>query len=175
MIYIEKDDFLEVPPNKFFRLSPGKEVRLRSGYFIKCIDFTKDPATGEITELRCTYDPETRGGSTPPDGRKVKGTLHWVSETHSLPAEIRLYDRLFNVEFPGQGDSDYLKQMNPHSLVTLTKCRVEPGLAQAGPETRYQFERQGYFCVDRHDSKPGHLVFNRTVTLKDSWLKEQSK
>ncbi len=175
VIYIEKDDFMENPPNKFFRLGPGKEVRLRSAYFIKCVSFTKDPKTGEVTELRCTYDPQTRGGSNPPDGRKVKGTLHWVSESHSAVAEVRLYDRLFAVEFPGAGGSDYLTQINPNSLVVLKDSRIEPSLLSAESESRFQFERQGYFCVDRADSKPGKPVFNRTVTLKDSWVKEQGK
>ena len=173
-IYIEQDDFMEEPPAKFFRLGPGREVRLRSAYFIKCVGYTKDPKTGQITELRCTYDPETRG-KNPPDGRKVKGTIHWVSAQHSVEAEVRLYDRLFSVPFPGTGDSDFLKQIHPESLVTLTQSRVEPALAQAQPESRFQFERLGYFCVDRFDSKPGKPVFNRTVTLKDSWAKEQSK
>jgi glutaminyl-tRNA synthetase len=174
VIYIEQDDFMENPPNKFFRLCPGREVRLRAAFFIKCVDFKKDPATGQVTELRCTYDPATRGGSAP-DGRKVKGTIHWVSEAHSIQAEVRLYDRLFNVEFPGSGDSDYLKQINPDSLVVLKDARLEPSLANAEPEARYQFERQGYFCADRLDTKPGKPVFNRTVTLKDSWAKEQGK
>ena len=174
VIYIEQDDFMEEPPAKFFRLGPGREVRLRSAYFIKCLGFTKDPQTGEVTELRCTYDPETRG-KNPPDGRKVKGTIHWVSAQHSVEAEVRLYDRLFSVPFPGTGDSDFLKQIHPESLVTLTKSRVEPALSHAQPESRYQFERLGYFCADRVDSKPGKPVFNRTVTLKDSWAKEIAK
>ena len=174
VIYIEQDDFMEEPPTKFFRLGPGREVRLRAAYFIKCVGFTKDPKTGEVTELRCTYDPETRG-KNPPDGRKVKGTIHWVSAEHSVEAEVRLYDRLFSVPFPGTGDSDFLKQIHPESLVTLTKSRVEPGLSAVQPESRYQFERLGYFCSDRVDSKPGKPVFNRTVTLKDSWAKELAK
>jgi glutaminyl-tRNA synthetase len=172
VIYVEQEDFMENPPNKFFRLGPGREVRLRSAYFIKCESFVKDPATGQVTELHCTYDPATRGGNAP-DGRKVKGTLHWVSEDHSLRAEVRLYDRLFNVPNPGAGDTDYLQQMNPKSLETLTDCRVEPALASAQAEARFQFERTGYFCVDRHDSRPGKLVFNRTCTLRDSWAKEK--
>ncbi len=172
VIYIEQEDFMEVPAKKFFRLAPGAEVRLRSAYFIKCTDFVKDPATGKIQELRCTYDPASRGGNSP-DGRKVKGTLHWVSEKHSLPAEIRLYDRLFNVAFPGEGGTDPLTQLNPNSLEVLPSARVEPSLASASPEARYQFERQGYFCIDRIDSKPGKLVVNRTVTLRDSWTKEK--
>jgi glutaminyl-tRNA synthetase len=171
VIYIEQDDFMENPPNKFFRLGPGKEVRLRSAYYIKCVDFVKDPKTGQVIELKCTYDPETRGGSSP-DGRKVKGTLHWVSEKHSVEAEIRLYDRLFSVPFPGEQGADYMTQINPKSLEILKNTRVEASLLKAAPESRFQFERQGYFCVDRKDSKPGHLVMNRTVTLKDSWAKE---
>lgn len=172
-IYIEQDDFMEEPPNKFFRLGPGREVRLRSAYFIKCTSVVKD-SSGRIIELRCTYDPETRGGSNPPDGRKVKGTLHWVSVQHSLAAEVRLYDRLFNTQFPGAGESDFLKQMNPKSLEILPGARVESSVGTASAESRYQFERQGYFVADRVDCKPGHLVFNRTVTLKDSWAKEQN-
>ena len=174
VIYVEQDDFMENPPNKFFRLGPGREVRLRSAYFIKCESFVKDPTSGQITELRCTYDPATRGGNAP-DGRKVKGTLHWVSEKHSLAAEIRLYDRLLSVPFPGSGDTDFLKQMNPESLVVLPNARVEPSLAQAQPESRFQFERQGYFCADRRECKSGKPVFNRTVTLKDSWAKENAR
>jgi glutaminyl-tRNA synthetase len=135
----------------------------------------KKDASGRVIELRCTYDPETRGGNNPPDGRKVKGTIHWVSEAHSVVAEVRLYDRLFMAQFPGSGDSDFLKQINPNSLEVLKEVRVEPALAQAQPESRWQFERTGYFVADRHDSKPGKPVFNRTVTLKDSWAKEQSQ
>jgi glutaminyl-tRNA synthetase len=171
VIYVEQEDFMENPPNKFFRLGPGKEVRLRGAYFVKCTDFKKD-AQGNVTELRCTYDPETRG-KNPPDGRKVKGTIHWVSEAHSLQTEIRLYDRLFNVPMPGAGDSDYMTQMNPTSLEVLKNARVEASLAQAAPESRFQFERTGYFTADRFDSKPGKPVFNRTVTLRDSWAKEK--
>jgi glutaminyl-tRNA synthetase len=172
VIYIEQEDFMENPPNKFFRLGPGREVRLRSAYFLKCVDMKKD-ASGRVVELRCTYDPQTRGGNNPPDGRKVKGTIHWVSEAHSVTAEVRMYDRLFNVPFPGSGDSDFLKQINPNSLEVIRDARVEPALAQAQPESRWQFERTGYFVADRHDSKPGKPVFNRTVTLKDSWAKEK--
>jgi glutaminyl-tRNA synthetase len=171
VIYVEQDDFMENPPNKFFRLGPGKEVRLRGAYFIKCVDFKKD-AQGKVTELRCTYDPET-GGKNPPDGRKVKGTIHWVSEEHSLQAEVRLYDRLFSVPSPGSGDSDYMTQMNPTSLEVLKDARLEASLAQAAPESRFQFERTGYFTADRFDSRPGKPVFNRTVTLRDSWAKEK--
>jgi len=170
-IFIEKDDFREDPPKKFFRLSPGREVRLRYGYFITCLEAVKDPGTGEVTELRCTYDPKTRGGYSP-DGRTVKGTIHWVSAAHAVPAEVRLYDKLFTVpdlnDVPEGGDfKDFL---NPASLEVLSGCRVEPGLAGAKAGDRYQFERQGYFCVDP-DSTPGKPVFNRAVTLRDTWAK----
>ncbi len=168
VIYIERDDFREDPPKKFFRLSPGREVRLRGAYFITCTGVTKDPATGEITELRCSYDPATRGGDAS-DGRKVKATLHWVSEAHALTATVRLYDRLFNSENPGAAE-DYRADLNPQSLEVLERCLIEPTVAEALPGARYQFERLGYFCVDP-DSQPGRLVFNRTVTLKDSWAK----
>ena len=166
-IYIEQDDFLEKPPKKFFRLAPGREVRLRYAYFIKCVDVVKNPQTGEITELHCTYDPDTRGGSAP-DGRKVKATMHWVSVKHSLNAEIRLYDNLFSIPDPGH---DFLTNLNHKSLVTKKTCCVEPSLKNALPGTRYQFERQGYFCVDSVDSSDTNLVFNRTVTLRDTWAK----
>jgi glutaminyl-tRNA synthetase len=170
-LYIERDDFREDPPKKFFRLAPGQEVRLRYAYFIKCVDVIKDEQTGEVIELRCTYDPETRGGSAP-DGRKVRGTLHWVSAAHALEAEVRLYDRLFVKANPldleeGQDFKDYL---NPNSLEVLTRCMIEPSLAGAPPGRRYQFERLGYFCVDP-DSTADKLVFNRTVALRDSWAK----
>jgi glutaminyl-tRNA synthetase len=167
-LYIERDDFMEDPPKKFFRLAPGREVRLRYAYFIKCVEVVKD-ARGEIVELHCTYDPETKGGYAP-DGRKVKATLHWVSAPHSLPAEVRLYDRLFTTPEPGADTGNFLDDLNPDSLTTLTACRVEPSLAGAQPGERFQFERLGYFCVDP-DSRPGALVFNRTVTLKDAWAK----
>jgi glutaminyl-tRNA synthetase len=172
ILYIERDDFLEDPPRKFFRLAPGREVRLRYAYYIRCVDVRKDEQTGEVTELRCTYDPETRGGSAP-DGRKVRGTIHWVSAAHAIPAEVRLYDHLFRVPSPGGEESggDFLADLNPDSLVKLTSCRVEPSLASAAPEERFQFERLGYFCVDSRDSAPGKLVFNRTVTLRDTWAK----
>ena len=178
-LYIERDDFMEDPPKKFFRLAPGREVRLRYAYFITCVDVVKDSASGEITELRCTYDPETRGGDAP-DGRKVKGTLHWVSAKHAVTAEVRLYNHLFSKENPnaveeGKEFSDYL---NPESLEVLTNCKLEPGLKNAAPGTRVQFERLGYFCVDSADSKDGSPVFNRTVTLRDTWakiLKSQQK
>ncbi len=167
ILYIEQDDFRENPPKKYFRLSPGSEVRLRYAYIIKCVGVTKDPKTGEITELRCTYDPETKSGS-PQSARKVKGTIHWVSAAHAVDVEVRLYDRLFAVENPG-GD-DWIKHMNPDSLEILRNCKVEPTLADAKQQDRFQFERLGYFCVD-NDSSPGHTVFNRTVTLRDTWAK----
>lgn len=170
VIYIEQEDFMENPPSKFFRLGVGREVRLRSAYFIRCHEVVKNPLTGQVQELRCTYDAATRGGSAP-DGRKVKGTLHWVSEAHSIPVEVRLYDRLANVQLPGTGGHDFLTQMNPKSLEVLTECRAESSLGRALPEMKFQFERQGYFCVDRRDSLPGKPIFNRTVTLRDSWAK----
>jgi glutaminyl-tRNA synthetase len=169
-VYIERDDFMEDPPKKFFRLAPGREVRLRNAYLVTCTSVVKN-AAGEITELRCTYDAATRGGDAP-DGRKVKATLHWVSAAHAVDAEVRLYDRLFSVENPGAGDADFLKQMNPNSLVRLTGCKLEPSLADRPAGTRVQFERLGYFCVDT-DSRPGSPVYNRTVTLKDTWARIQ--
>lgn len=170
VLYIERGDFREDPPKKFFRLAPGREVRLRYAYYITCESVVKDEKSGEILELRCTYDPETKGGWSP-DGRKVKGTLHWVSAAHALEAEVRLYDRLFTKADPG-GDKevDFKAHLNPKSLETLTSCRVEPGLADAKPGDSYQFERQGYFCVDLDSSEKG-LVFNRTVPLRDTWAK----
>lgn len=174
-LYIERDDFMEVPVKKFYRLSPGREVRLRYGYFITCTDVIKDE-NGEIKELHCTYDPETRGGDSP-DGRKVKATLHWVSAKHALNAEVRLYDRLFTVPDPGaeaEGGS-YTDYLNPDSLVVLKDCMLEPGLAEAKPGVNYQFERIGYFVADPVDSKEGQPVFNRTVTLRDTWAKQKSK
>ena len=174
VLFIEQEDFLEHPPKKFYRLSPGKEVRFRYGYFIKCVSVVKDPNTGEVVEVHCTYDPETRSGFAP-DGRKVDATIHWVSADHSMPAEVRLYDRLFQVADPmGKGD-DFTKYLNPLSLETLTSCRVEPSLASAAPGSRFQFERLGYFCVDPVDSSDKALVFNRTVTLRDSWTKISSQ
>jgi len=170
VLYIEQEDFLEDPPKKFYRLAPGREVRLRYAYFVKCVDVVKDEKTGEVVELRCTYDPATKGGSSP-DGRKVKATIHWVSAAHSLQVEVRLYDRLFVKENPEEGGADFREALNPDSLVTLTSCRVEPSLKGAEPGSRYQFERQGYFCVDSVDSTPEALVFNRTVTLRDSWAR----
>jgi len=170
VLYIEQEDFREDPPKKFYRLAPGREVRLRYAYFLKCVDVVKDQKTGEVVELRCTYDPATKGGSSP-DGRKVKATIHWVSASHSLQVEVRLYDRLFVKENPEEGGADFRDSLNPDSLVTLTSCRVEPSLKGARPGSRYQFERQGYFCVDSVDSTPQAPVFNRTVTLRDSWAK----
>jgi glutaminyl-tRNA synthetase len=170
-LYIERDDFMEVPAKKYYRLSPGVEVRLRYAYLITCSEVVKDPVTGEVIEVRCTYDPATRGGDAP-DGRKVRGTLHWVSVAHALTAEARLYDRLFAVEDPYQGD-DYIDNLNPNSL-EVRPCYIEPSLAGAAPGYRCQFERLGYFCVDR-DSTPERLVFNRTITLRDSWAKIASQ
>ncbi len=172
MLYIEQDDFLEDPPKKFFRLAPGREVRLRNAYLITCQRAIKDES-GRIAELRCTYDPSTRGGDAP-DGRKVKSTLHWVSARHALDAEVRLYDRLFRVEMPGSGDDDFLTQLNPASLEVLRSCKVEPSLAAARAGAGFQFERLGYFCVDP-DTSAGHPVFNRTVTLKDSWARVKDR
>jgi glutaminyl-tRNA synthetase len=171
VIYIEQDDFREVPPKKFFRLAPGQEVRLRYAYIIKCVGVQKDEGTGEVTEVRCTYDPATRSGG-PEAGRKVKGTLHWVSAAHALDAEVRVYDHLFAKADPGDvpEGQDYAVNLNLHSLEKLTGCKVEPSLAGALPLSRYQFERQGYFCVDP-DSSPSKLIFNRTVALRDSWAK----
>jgi glutaminyl-tRNA synthetase len=173
-LYIEHDDFRENPPKKFFRLSPGREVRLRRAYLITCTEVVKD-AAGEIIELRCTYDPATRGG-TAPDGRRVKATLHWVSAAHAIGGHIRLYDRLFLSEDPERAPEGktFLDNLNPHSLEVVTGGRLEPSLASAQPGDRVQFERLGYFCVDP-DSRPGALVFNRTVSLRDSWAKIEQK
>ena len=170
-LYIERDDFLEEPPKKFFRLAPGREVRLRYGYFITCVDVIKDPATGEVVELRCTYDPVTRGGQAP-DGRKVRGTIHWVSAQHALEAEVRLYDRLFTTS---KADVSPEMELSPSSIEVLTSCKVEPSLATAELGARVQFERVGYFCVDSADSRPDALVFNRAVSLRDSWAKGRNK
>jgi glutaminyl-tRNA synthetase len=170
VLYIEQDDFREVAPKKFFRLAPGREVRLRYGYFITCQNVVKDE-NGDIVELHCTYDPETRGGSTPPDGRKVKGTLHWVSADHAITAQVRLYDRLFNQAEPGADGSDFKTALNPNSIETISEAKLEPSLAQASVGERYQFERLGYFCLDNVDSSAEALVFNRIVTLRDSWAK----
>jgi len=170
-IYIEREDFMEDPPKKFFRLGPGREVRLRYGYFIRCVAVIKDAATGEITEIHCTYDPETRGGSAP-DGRKVKGTIHWVSAAHAISCPVRLYDRLFLTENPDADKNvDFKEHLNPNSLTILDSCMFEPSLGQAQAGEQFQFERNGYFCTDLIDSQPGAPVFNRTVTLKDSWTK----
>jgi glutaminyl-tRNA synthetase len=172
VLYIERDDFMEDPPKKFFRLAPGREVRLRNAYLITCQRVVKD-ASGQIAELRCTYDPATRGGDAP-DGRKVKATLHWVSAAHATLAEVRLYDRLFTAENPGAGDTDFRTQINPASLEVIRDARIEPSLATAPVGARYQFERLGYFAVDP-DSAPDAPVFNRTVTLKDTWAKIAEK
>jgi glutaminyl-tRNA synthetase len=173
-IYIERNDFMEDPPRKFFRLAPGREVRLRYGYYITCTDVIKNDQ-GRVVELRCTYDPESHGGSTP-DGRKVRGTIHWVSAAHALDAEVRLYDRLFNDPEPDTSEDTTLENLlNPHSLQRLTGCKLEPGLVDAEPGHIFQFERLGYFCVDTVDSKPGAPMFNRTITLRDTWAKKQKK
>jgi glutaminyl-tRNA synthetase len=168
VIYIEQEDFMENPPKKFFRLAPGREVRLRYAYFITCKEVIKDEK-GNIIELKCVYDPATKGGDSP-DGRKVKATLHWVSAAHAIDAEVRLYDHLFQSENPSEADS-FKELLNPDSLNVLEHCKLEPGLADSTPEFRCQFERLGYFCVDSKDSRPGRLVFNRIVTLKDTWEK----
>ena len=167
-LFIEQNDFMEDPPRKFFRLAPGREIRLRYAYFITCTQVIKDE-NGHVIEIRCTYDPETKGGSAP-DGRKVKGTIHWVSAKHCLDAEVRLYDRLFSVPNPGR-DGDFKKDINTDSLQVLTHCKVEPSLKNTDPSVTVQFERKGYFCVDFVDSSPEHLIFNRTVPLRDSWKK----
>jgi glutaminyl-tRNA synthetase len=175
VIYIEQDDFREDPPGKYFRLAPGREVRLKHAYYITCREVVKDEKTGEVVELRCTYDPESRGGGTP-DGRRVKGTLHWVSAAHAVKAEVRFYDHLFTKEDPNDVEEGktFLDYLNPHSLEVSTDALVEPGLANAEPGTRYQFMRQGYFCVDP-DSGVGKPVFNRTVSLRDTWAKIEKK
>jgi glutaminyl-tRNA synthetase len=170
-LWIEQDDFMEDPPSKFFRLAPGREVRLRYAYFVTCTDVVKD-ASGTIVELRCTYDPETRGGDAP-DGRRPKATLHWVSARHALPAEVRLYDRLFTRADPG-ADGDLFADLNPDSETVLEGCRVEPALAELPFGETVQFERLGYFCTDP-DSTRDHLVFNRTLGLRDTWAKVQAK
>ncbi len=174
-LWIERDDFMEAPPKKFFRLAPGREVRLRYGYFITCEEVIKD-AAGEIVELRCTYDPATRGGDSP-DGRKVQGTIHWVSAARGLDCELRMYDRLFAVPDPEAGgdDVDFTKALNPTSLITVSGAKIEPGVVTDAAGTRYQFERTGYFMSDPVDSRPDRLVFNRTVTLRDSWVKVIAK
>lgn len=171
-IYIEREDFMEEPPKKFFRLAPGREVRLRSAYYITCNQVVKDPATGEVQELHCTYDPLTKGGGSP-DGRKVKSTLHWVSAPHAIDVTVRLYDRLFTVPNPSgeKEEKDFKAFINPSSLVTLTSCKIEQGVKGIGPGSSLQFERQGYFCLDEKASAEGEMVFNRTVTLKETWSK----
>jgi glutaminyl-tRNA synthetase len=175
VLYIEQDDFREIPPPKYFRLSPGREVRLRYGYFVTCTGVVKNDK-GEVIEVHCTYDPSTRGGNNPPDGRKVKSTIHWVSAAHAVDAEVRLYENLFTKEDPNQTEEgqDFTVNLNPNSLEVLTCCKVELSLASPAPGTRYQFERLGYFCVD-HDSAPGKPVFNRTVALKDTWARVEKK
>ena len=174
-LYIERADFREDPPKKYFRLGPGREVRLRYAYFIRCTDVVKDPVTGEVTEIRCTYDPETKGGYAP-DGRKVRGTIHWVSAAHALPAQVRLYGHLFDRERPDDtaDGTTFTDTLDPASLEVRTGCRVEPSLATSEPGARYQFERQGYFCLDA-DSSPDGLVFNRTVSLRDTWSKIEKR
>jgi glutaminyl-tRNA synthetase len=173
-LYIERDDFAEVPPKGFHRLSPGREVRLRYGYFVRCESVVKDPATGEITEVRCAYDPATRGGAAP-DGRKVPGTIHWVSAAHAVPVEVRLYDRLFKVERPDLEEGGFESVLNPQSLEVLTGSRIEPAAVDPALGERLQLERQGYFFRDPVDSRPDHLVLNRIVQLRDSWAAETQK
>ena len=174
VLYIEQEDYQENPQKKYYRLAVGREVRLRYGYFIKCVGFVKDPVTGEVAEVHCTYDPETRTGFAP-DGRKVTATIHWVSAAHALPAEVRLYDRLFRVANPLENGLDLTDQLNAQSLETLKSCRLEASLATAAPGSMFQFERTGYFCVDSVESTPTALVFNRTVTLRDAWAKITGK
>ncbi|MDA1082587.1 MAG: glutamine--tRNA ligase, partial [Gemmatimonadetes bacterium] len=174
-LWVERDDFMEDPPKKFFRLAPGREVRLRYGYFITCQEAVKNDA-GDVVELRCTYDPATRGGDSP-DGRKVQGTIHWVSAAGALDCELRMYDRLFSVPDPEAGgdDADFIGELNPDSLTVMSGAKIEPSVADDAPGSRYQFERTGYFMSDPVDSAPGHLVFNRTVTLRDGWAKVSAK
>jgi glutaminyl-tRNA synthetase len=175
VLYIEQDDFRENPPKQYYRLSPGREVRLRYGYFVTYVSVVKNDK-GEVVEVHCTYDPATRGGNSPPDGRKVKSTIHWVSAAHAVDAEVRLYDNLFTKEDPSQAEEgqDFTANLNPNSLEVLRGCKLEPSLANAAIGSRYQFERLGYFCVDP-DSMPGRPVFNRTVALKDTWAKIEKK
>ena len=175
VLYIEQEDFRENPPKQYFRLSPGREVRLRYGYFVTCTSVVKNER-GEVVEVHCTHDPATRGGNAPPDGRKVKSTIHWVSSAHAIDAEVRLYDNLFSKENPNETaeGQDFTGNLNPNSLETLTACKLEPSLATATPGSRYQFERLGYFCTDL-DSGPGKLVFNRTVALRDAWAKIEKR
>jgi glutaminyl-tRNA synthetase len=174
VLYIEQDDFRENPPKQYYRLAPGREVRLRYGYFITCTDAVKN-AAGDVVELHCTYDPATRGGNAP-DGRKVKSTIHWLSAAHAVDAEVRLYDHLFSRENPADVDEgeDFTAALNPKSLEVLTGCKVEPNLARAAAGTRHQFERLGYFCVDR-DSTPQNPIFNRTLELRDTWAKIEKR
>jgi glutaminyl-tRNA synthetase len=175
-LYIEQDDFRLDPPKQFYRLAPGREVRLRCAYFVTCVSVTKDPQTGEIKEVHCTYDPATRGGDAP-DGRKVKATMHWVSCRHAVETTVRLYDTLFTQRDPSDvpEGADFTVHLNPASCQVLTSCRVEPGLKNAPQASRYQFERLGYFSVDPVDSVPGKPVFNRIVTLRDTWAKIEKK
>jgi glutaminyl-tRNA synthetase len=174
VLYIEQDDFREDPPKQYFRLSPGREVRLRYGFFITCTDVVKDDS-GNVVELHCTYDPATRGGNAP-DGRKVKSTIHWVSAAHAVDAEVRMYETLFSVEDPNEAPEgqDFMANLNPNSLEVLRGCKLEPCLAEAVPGSRFQFERLGYFCMDP-DSAPGAPVYNRTVTLRDAWAKIEQR
>lgn len=174
VLYIEQDDFNENPPKNYFRLTPGREVRLKHAYFVKCESVVKDEATGEILEVHCSYDPETRGGNAP-DGRKVKGTIHWVSAAHAVDAEVRLYESLFSVPNPGEDDRDYKEDLNPNSLEVLAAAKIEPSVKNASPGTRFQFLRMGYFCIDTRDTTRDKLVFNRVVALKDSWAKIVNK
>src|SRR5579862_1650861 len=175
VLHIEQDDFKEVPPKQFYRLSPGREVRLRYGYFVTCTGVVKDES-GQPIELRCTYDPATRGGNAPPDGRKVKSTIHWISAAHAVEGEARLYETLFTQENPNdlEEGQEFTDLLNPNSLEIVQGCKLEPSLAGATPGASFQFERLGYFCVDP-DSTPGHLVFNRTVALRDTWAKIEKK
>jgi glutaminyl-tRNA synthetase len=175
VLFIEQDDFREDPPRQYFRLSPGREVRLRYAYFVTCTGVVKNEK-GEVEEIHCTYDPQTRGGNNPPDGRRVKSTIHWVSAAHAVDAEVRMYDNLFAKEDPNQAEAgqSFTVNLNPHSLEVLPQAKLEPSLATASAGERYQFERLGYFCVDP-DSVPGRPVFNRTVALKDTWARIEKK
>jgi glutaminyl-tRNA synthetase len=175
VLYIEQDDFREDPPKQYYRLSPGREVRLRYGYLVTCTGVVKDERTGQVVEVHCTYDPATRGGNTP-DKRKVKSTIHWVSAAQAVNAEVRLYETLFTREDPNQTKEgeDFTANLNPNSLEVLNDCKLEPSLAEAKPGSRYQFERLGYFCADK-DSSPAHPVFNRTVALRDTWAKIEKR
>jgi glutaminyl-tRNA synthetase len=175
VLYIEQDDFRENPPKQYYRLSPGREVRLRYGYLVTCTSVVKDEKTGEVIEVHCTYDPATKGGNTP-DGRKVKSTIHWVSAAHAIDAEVRLYDNLFLCEDPNEvpEGGSFTDNLNPNSLEVVSSCKLEPSLRGAAPGSGYQFERLGYFSVDP-DSSPEDLVFNRTVALRDTWAKIEKK